>query len=85
MNHIQKYSVLYILLALAVGVFVGTQWNTWFPASNGTGTVGGKQNACGSKDSMPCGDLPNYKWSVSTNPRTQGQCVCTAEAPETQE
>lgn len=29
--HMGKFGVLYILLALAIGTFVGSQWNKWFP------------------------------------------------------
>lgn len=30
--HMGKFGILYILLALAIGTFVGSQWSKWFPA-----------------------------------------------------
>lgn len=47
-EHMGKFGGLYILLALGVGLFIGSQWSKWFPKKNGVGVrVPTKQCWCG--------------------------------------
>lgn len=32
-EHIGKFGILYVLLILGIGIFVGSQWSKWFPPS----------------------------------------------------
>lgn len=34
--HLGKYGIWYALAALALGIYVGTQWEKWFPSNGAT-------------------------------------------------
>lgn len=42
--HIGKFGVLYILAALGIGAWIGSQWSTWFPKTNGVERRAGRGN-----------------------------------------
>lgn len=66
--HMGKYGILYILLALAGGIIIGTQWDKWFPAS-----AGERQNlGCVSRGGVNCCN-PN-KWQFN-NDTQQYECI----------